>query len=1163
MKVKLTTLLVILLLFLSATIIFFSAPVAAAEDYKFSVNIKINDDTSNKNQNIPKIAITNSGQICMVWTDARNDTNNDIFFSKSTDGGNIFGDGVANTDKMINDDGIEASQRDVAIATYNNDIYVVWMDDRSNYYHIYFSKSTDGGATFSTNKKVDDAPNDKICEYPDIAVTSVGYICVVWHDTRDDANFNVYYSESTNGGTSFSSSIRVDDTGSGTTSQKYPKIAIGGNNDKYVTWQDNRNGNYDIYSAHASSTIPTTSFDNNKRVDDTSTATSDQTRPTIGASGSTNVYIAWRDERNTQLGDIFFARSTDMGSTFLTFLMIRRPPRSTPLQDFPDLTVDSSGNIHVVWMDKRTSRSSRPTNQRIYYSNSTNSGSSFKTNVRVDDTANQNTNVDKRYPNLAALSTKKIFVCWEDRRNGNYDTYFSRWGKASDMLGYAPTLTSGAINQQLAGIKDDIKYTVVYTDIENDAPASGYPKVAIYTDQTGTSQISGSPFAMTVQLAEDGIYSNGEIFYYKTKLTMDNTYYFKYITKAATGNATTVITQIFSGPKIDNTLPTFLNPRPSSDVWFNSKNLNCSVFVSDGDGSGVESLSIAYQTKTNGSTELSRWFTNIDRNKIGNDYDCTTTVTFTEGEENYIRWNASDKIGYGYGLYTLSEFYEVKIDTTPTKFTDPTPSDEYWQNTESVTCSITISDLEGSGINVSSIQYYYRLASDFLWTGPLQANIVPSGDIITATTASPVPFENSEFNYIKWHAKDIAGNLGESNEFQIKIDTSRPPNTPPVAPTWIKPDETKDSTPQIEWSPGFDADADKLEYFIQIGTSSGGEDILKWTSAGSNTFYLLENALIVDTYYIQIKTYDGLDNSSILEEILNITTTGNDPPLPPTAIFPDVSSEHNPIINWTPPVTGQNLRYFIQIGTSSGAGNILFWKDVGTAVEYTVQNTLSDGIYYIQLRSQNDAGTSYIYEETIKIATFNPELSVPNEVTIKQGTTGSVKLTLTNNCSVEDTITIAIEGELVSISSVTMSLAPPSPITFQPYETKNISFLITIPPKMSVDDYQLDIRATSEDGVSKSFTRTLIIHVKASGGGSGNGGTNGPSDKSDDESIPVFLIILIIIIIVIIALIAAAASSSKKKRTKREKDDFFRQQDEYDKLYGPHDDDGKDGQGPS
>ena len=1154
MRTTLVVLLSILMLF-SSCLIMIMPNVSAIDEYKFSVNVKINDDTTTRDQGSPDIVVTSNGNIGVVWMDGRDDAVKfDIYFSKSTDSGNTFGDAIENTDVKINDDTVEASQKSPAIAEYNNDLYVVWTDSRNGFDHIWFAKSTNGGTSFNTNVKVDDATSTVNVGFPDIAVTSSGTVCVVWQDYRNGDNFDIYYAESTNGGVSFGASIRVDDTGSGLSEQKYPRIAVGDSGDKYIAWQDDRNGDYDIYFAHASATTPTTSFDSNVLVDDDA-GTNEQSRVTIDGDGTSNVYVAWRDKRSASNGDIYFAKSTNKGVSFGTNVRVDDASTSTPGQDFPDLKVDADGNINVVWKDMRTSRGSR-VNQRIYYANSTDGGSSFNTNLRVDNEADS----DKSDPKIAYRGNKRFYIAWEDQRSGNRDIYFSRWAKASEMVGYAPTLTDGLVknvddNSKIGGVDDEFKYTIIYTDIENDkvAEAEGYPKLYIYTDESKTKQISKSPVKMEPSQLNNNDATDGETYFYQTTLPEEGNYYYQVEVKAETGNETIVHSQLYSGPNIDDTLPVFLNPQPSANKWHNSKSVNCSILISDQGGSGVESLSISYQYMNNGSDEWSRWFTNVKRTKVGDDYKVEATVTFGEGENNYIRWNATDKIGNKYGRYSNSEPFEVLVDTTPVKFSDPLPSDQYFQNELSIICSITINDIGGSGVNGSSIQYSFHPKSELVWAGPYSAPVNKIDETVVATTPAAITFENGAGNYIRWHVADIAGNQIISNQYEIKIDTNRPDNDPPEPPKSVKPTETKDSTPRIEWTKGSDADNDKLYYFIQIGTTDSGSEILEWTSTGTDLYYDVTQSLIVGKYYIQLMVNDGLDNSTVFQAILNITASGNDPPLPPTGIYPTVTSDHQPTINWTPSPSVGTLSYMIQIGTTSGADDIIPWTFVGAKLEFTPSAALSDGIYYIQVMSSNDDGTSFAFEDTIKIATFNPELEIMDKVTGKQGETITARLTIKNNATMDDTMTINLSGELVTKKTVTLNMNPKSPVKFSANETRYVTLSIALPANMVTGKYTLDIQVISEDGKSKSFTRTMTIEVKPkdSGNGHPNGGTNG-DDGTDAGGIMDYLWLIIIIIIIIVVLGVVGAIISKSRQKKKEKDQFFKDgEDEYSRLYGP------------
>jgi hypothetical protein len=79
---------------------------------------------------------------------------------------------------------------------------------------VLFSKSTNGGSTWSAPLKVNDDPPGHDQYYPWMDVSANGTIWIGWHDRRDDPqNFkHVWYMDrSSNGGTSFGTDKRVGD----------------------------------------------------------------------------------------------------------------------------------------------------------------------------------------------------------------------------------------------------------------------------------------------------------------------------------------------------------------------------------------------------------------------------------------------------------------------------------------------------------------------------------------------------------------------------------------------------------------------------------------------------------------------------------------------------------------------------------------------------------------------------------------------------------------------------------------------------------------------------------------------------------------------------------------------------------------------------------------
>jgi len=111
-----------------------------------------------------------------------------------------------------------------------NTIYVVWNDGRwqpsedlcqtqGRRSDIAFSRSTDAGATWSTPARINDDPQGNQVDHfqPDIAVRPDGLLGVTWLDRRYDPDHYLYdleYSQSTDGGLTWSANQRVSDNSS-------------------------------------------------------------------------------------------------------------------------------------------------------------------------------------------------------------------------------------------------------------------------------------------------------------------------------------------------------------------------------------------------------------------------------------------------------------------------------------------------------------------------------------------------------------------------------------------------------------------------------------------------------------------------------------------------------------------------------------------------------------------------------------------------------------------------------------------------------------------------------------------------------------------------------------------------------------------------------------
>jgi hypothetical protein len=244
----------------------------------------------NRNFQAPLMAVDNAGNINLAWTDNFLIPNSDfafiydVFFSRSTDGGTTF-----SPPQKLSGDLLFPPTLTLALDPSGN-INLLWNSILPG--NVFFSRSNDGGATFTptqvTNYPVGPSPHP---ESASMAIDSGGNINVVWFD--DSAgNFAIFFSRSTDGGATFSPAQNISGA---TTANFIPGIATDARGNIDVVW--------------------------NQRTPGTPS--------------------------NTFISDIVFSRSTDGGTSFSTPLKISNSGESFAAA----IALDSCGNINVAWTD--------------------------------------------------------------------------------------------------------------------------------------------------------------------------------------------------------------------------------------------------------------------------------------------------------------------------------------------------------------------------------------------------------------------------------------------------------------------------------------------------------------------------------------------------------------------------------------------------------------------------------------------------------------------------------------------------------------------------------------------------------------------------------------------------------------------------------------------
>ena len=263
-------------------------------------------------QTLPSLAIGPDGTVSVAWQDYRRNQA-DIYFSKSTDGGKTFSPNV-----RVNDDVGRAGQLYPSLAVdRSGTVYLAWHDFRKGDQDIYFSMSADGGKTFSRNIRVNDDAGTAGQFNPSLAVDDTGAVHIAWHDLRNE-EADIYYAMSRDRGVTFSRNVRVNDDG-GEAFQFHPSLGVNGQGDIGIAWEDYRHGHADIY--FAKKTVHVSAFSKNSRVNDDGGPV-DHLHASIAGTSGNEFVVMWEDQRHEDQGvsspcrpvhcsDVYVARVAD------------------------------------------------------------------------------------------------------------------------------------------------------------------------------------------------------------------------------------------------------------------------------------------------------------------------------------------------------------------------------------------------------------------------------------------------------------------------------------------------------------------------------------------------------------------------------------------------------------------------------------------------------------------------------------------------------------------------------------------------------------------------------------------------------------------------------------------------------------------------------------
>ena len=393
--------------------------------------------------NARNIAFTGTSNVHTVWYDERFG-DSEIMYKRSTDNGATWEAVV----RLTNNTGASDLP---SIAAFGSNVHVVWRDTRDFNYEIYYKNSTNHGATWSGDIRL--TTNSASSIYPSISLR-LNVIQVVWEDDRD-GNKEIYFKRSTDNGITWDPVVRLTNNSGVSMS---PSITTDSGENTHIVWQDNRDGNDEIY--YINSTNSGLTWAAESRLTNNSAASRSPCIDRFYTSGIGSLNVVWQDFRDGNF-EIYLKRSTNNGSTWEP---VQRITNSAGSSSAPVISVSPS-NIHLVWEDTRAG------NTAIYYNISTNGGASWGSDLKI------NTGTEFAIYPMVGFSFNKVYVFWSDLRNNECEIYYKE-----NPTGNPTGITN--INSQAP---DRFSLSQNYpnpfnpvTNIEFSVPHSGLVNIAVY-----------------------------------------------------------------------------------------------------------------------------------------------------------------------------------------------------------------------------------------------------------------------------------------------------------------------------------------------------------------------------------------------------------------------------------------------------------------------------------------------------------------------------------------------------------------------------------------------------------------------------------------------------------------------------------------------------------
>jgi hypothetical protein len=345
-------------------------------------DLRLDDQNSPSTTNSLRPTIVASGSnVQLVWTETiPRDTALDAraYFTRSTNSGTSF----ASAARLNTVDGDTFGPQ---VVFGSSNVLWAWADFRDaptmgeDYRELWTRRSTDAAGTTPAASEVraNNAGATSTTDSYGVRLATAGTTLFAAYEAFTTArNRHIFLTRSTDGGATWSAPSQVSSGSTVGFIAAQPRIAATSAR-VYVVWRDNRSGSLDVYTRVWN--VGTAAFVATEQRMDVGTAagSSSSFSADIAAEG-TNAYVVWVDDRDRGSFDIWLNRSTDSGATWLSGAVKLDGDTLDHDSIDPHVIAPDGGDVLVAWTDYRSGFPDP------YVTRSSTAGASFAAPVRVD-----------------------------------------------------------------------------------------------------------------------------------------------------------------------------------------------------------------------------------------------------------------------------------------------------------------------------------------------------------------------------------------------------------------------------------------------------------------------------------------------------------------------------------------------------------------------------------------------------------------------------------------------------------------------------------------------------------------------------------------------------------------------------------------------------------